>query len=254
MKVRVVVPVLHSETLVAKALDEYRRARGPDTDLSLVTLPQGTETIESEYDLALAQPETIRMVVEAEQLGMDGCIIACFGDPGSAGAKEAVSIPVVGEGEAALHLAALLGYRYSIITVRAATAPFMRNMAVNAGLDSRLTSIRAVDFGVMDFSLSSVDDVVEQATAAVREDGADVIVMGCTGTGVDMAALVAARLRDRVRAYIPVIDPVKAAISLLEGLMRARLSQSKRAYPTPQSLRPEYRFADPVERMSRQER
>lgn len=245
MKIRIVIPVLDSEELVGKARDEYQRSCGPDVDLSFVAIQKGTVTIESQYDRALAQPETIRMVVDAEREGIEACIIACFGDPGGSGAKEVVSIPVVGEGEAALHFASLLGYRYSIITVRAQTIPFMRTMATSAGLAGRLASVRPVDFGVMDFSLSCVDDVVEQSIAAVQQDGAEVIVMGCTGTGVDMALVVQERLRDHLGGiYVPVVDPVRAAISVAEGLVRAGLSQSKMAYPTPPSLRPEYIFAD----------
>jgi allantoin racemase len=90
---------------------------------------------------------------------------------------------------------------------------------------------------------------VEQSIAAIRHDGADVIVMGCTGTGVDMATVVQERLRARMgEVYIPVVDPVRAAVCLAEGLVRAGLSSSKRAYPTPLSLRPEYRFAEIVPR------
>ena len=35
----------------------------------------------------------------SEAAGFQGYVVACFGDPGAAGAKELVSIPVVGEGE-----------------------------------------------------------------------------------------------------------------------------------------------------------
>jgi len=60
-----------------------------------------------------------------------------------------------------------------------------------------------------------------------------------------MVTIVEERLREKLGgAYIPVVDPVKAAISIAEGLVRAGLSQSKKAYPAPYSLRPEYQFAD----------
>ena len=242
MQVRLVIPVLYSDELVGKADEEYARAASPGTELSSVAIANGTQTIESQYDHVLAQPETMRLIIEAEREGIDACIITCFGDPGGAGAKEMVSIPVVGEGEAALHFAHLLGYRYSIITVQEASIPFMRIMAQTAGLGERLASVRAVPFGVMDFSLSCVDDVVEMSLAAVKQDGADVIVMGCTGTGVDMAAVAEQRLQEELGYYVPVVDPVKATIVLAEGLVRTGMSHSKKAYPAPVSARPEYRF------------
>ena len=242
MHIRVVVPVLHSDELVEKAREEYTNAARADTELSFVSISKGTQTIESQFDMALAQPETIRAIVEAESAGIDGCIVACFGDPGAAGAKEMVSIPVVGEGEAALHFAHLLGYSYTIITVQDTSIPIMRNMTHHCGLGERLASVRAVPFGVMDFSLACVDDVARQSLAAVRDDGADVIVMGCTGTGVDMAALVESSLQKELGVRVPVVDPVKAAISLAQGLVATGLSHSKKAYPTPISTRPEYQY------------
>src|SRR5215207_6635009 len=107
MKIRVIVPVLHSEELVGKAREEYQACASPGTDLSVVCLSNGTRSIESDFDMALAQPEVIRLAREAEADGVDACTIACFGDPGAAGAKEVVAIPVVGEGEAAMLFAGL---------------------------------------------------------------------------------------------------------------------------------------------------
>jgi allantoin racemase len=241
--VRVVIPVLHSDELVDKCRHEYDHAAGPDVVMSYVCLRHGTSTIESKLDLAIAQPDTIRCCIEAEDEGCDAVVIACFGDPGGDGAKEATLIPIVGEGEAALHFGSLLGSRLSIITVRQETVPFMVSMVERVGMAAKLASVRAVQFGVMDFDLSCVPDVVDQAAAAVTEDGAEVIVMGCTGTGVDMVPQITALLADRVGSYVPVIDPVRAAISLAEGCARHHYRASKRAFPTPTETRTEYWLA-----------
>ena len=99
MDIRLVVPVLYSESLAEKAKSEYQACASAGVDLSLVCVANGTNSIEPEYDLGLAQPEVMRLVQEAEAEGVDACAITCFGDPGAAGAKELVSIPVVGEGE-----------------------------------------------------------------------------------------------------------------------------------------------------------
>jgi len=244
MKICIVIPVLHSEELVAKAVDEYTRAAAPGTELTFAALGLGTYTIESEFDVVLNQPATLRAVQKAEAAGSQSVILACFGDPAGAAAKEVSSIPVVGEGEAALHYSSLLANRFSIITVREQTVPFMFNAARRAGLDGKLASVRAVDFGVLDFSLDCIEDVIAQAVNAVRLDGAEAIAMGCTGVGVDMCLTVADRLQTELGSYIPVIDPVKAAIGLAESLVRSGYRQSERAFPKPPSTRPEYRWHD----------
>jgi allantoin racemase len=242
MKVRIIVPVLHSDELVGKAREEYQASASPGVELSVACLPNGTRSIESEYDMALAQPEVIRLVREAERDGVDACTIACFGDPGAAGAKELVSIPVIGEGEAAMHCASLLGTRFSVVITERAIFPLVHRLVRATGMEHRFASVREVGAGVLDFSLESVPRAIDESVAAVREDGADVIVMGCTGTGVDMARAIEEGVKQRLGAYVPVIDPVKVTMKLAESFAAIGLSHSKVAYPTPPSPRPEYRF------------
>lgn len=244
MKICVVIPVLHSEDLVAKAVDEYTRAAAPGIELTFTALDVGTYTIESEFDIVLNQPATLRAVQNAEAAGNQAAILACFGDPAGAAAKEVSAIPVVGEGEAALHYCSLLASRFSIITVREQTIPFMFSATRRTGLEGKLASVRAVDFGVLDFSLDCVNNVVTQALNAVRLDGAEAIAMGCTGVGIDMCPIVASRLQTELGSYVPVIDPVKAAIGLAESLVRSGYRQSERAFPKPPSTRPEFRWHD----------
>ena len=243
MDIRVIVPVLHSDALAEKARLEYQACASPGVDLTVACVANGTDSIESEYDMALAQPEVMRLVRDAETDGADGCMITCFGDPGAAGAKELVSIPVVGEGEAALHMASLLGGRLAIMITQRELFPMMRRLAAQVGMADRLASVRAVDAGVLDFGLECVPKAVDQAVAAVEEDGAEVIVMGCTGTGVDMAAMIEESIKQRLGTYVPVIDPVKATMKLTEALVATGMSHSKIAYPTPPHARAEYRFS-----------
>ena len=175
----------------------------PGSNLKVECVANGTFSIESEYDMALAQPEVMRLIRDAEVDGADACMITCFGDPGGAGAKELVSIPVVGEGEAALHMASLLGGRFTIMITQRELFPMMRKLSAQVGMEGRLASVRAVGAGVLDFGLDCVPAAVDQAVQAVEDDGAEVIVMGCTGTGVDMAAMIEESLKQRVGAYVP---------------------------------------------------
>jgi allantoin racemase len=242
MRVHVVVPVLYSESIVEKVKTEYIKAAAPATQLSFSTPRNGTLTIESEFDLVLAAPETMREAIRAGTDGADAVVIACTEDPGGQGAKEALDIPVVGEGEAGLHLASLLSYRFSIVTVRQRTVPGVVYTARKVGLESKVASVRPVDFGVMDLTEDCVQDVIEASRAAVLEDGAEAIVLWCTGTALDMPAAVTAALERQVDAYVPVIDPIRAAIGMAESLVNAGYRQSGRTYPKPPSDRSEYRW------------
>jgi allantoin racemase len=77
----------------------------------------------------------------------------------------------------------------------------------------------------------AVAAIVEQAAAAVTEDHAEVICLGCGG----MAELEAAV---RERTGVPVVDGVAAAVTIAESLVRLGLSTSKvRTYAPPRAKR-----------------
>ena len=241
MKIRVLVPVLYSDALVKKALNEYRAAAAPATEISVAALTNGTHTIESDLDIALAEPDTIRQAQTAEADGINACTIACFSDPGAAGARERVTIPIIGEGQASLTVASLLGTRICVVTTWKQCIPRVRRLVRHHGFGGKLASVKAVNLGVMDLDETSVPGIVAMTADAVCRDGADVVVMGCTGTGLDMAAAVERGLHEAVGAHVPVIDPVKAAITLAEACVETGMSHSKIAWPAPPSRRPEYR-------------
>ncbi len=243
MQIRVLVPVLYSPELADKALAEYCAAAGAGVEISTACVANGTGTIESDYDFALAGPETVRLAVAAEAEGVDACTIACFSDPGCEAAREAVSIPVIGEGQAALQLACLLGSRIAIITTWEQCIPRMRRLAARSGHGHRLASVRATGVGVMDLAHDSVARIVAESVAAVKEDGAEVVLLGCTGTGELLGEAVQREVSAALGAYVPVIDPVKAALKLAEACVAAGMSHSKAAYLGPPSARPEYVFA-----------
>ena len=99
------------------------------------------------------------------------------------------------------------------------------------GLSESFASIRAVDCPVD--QLSNLDVVVaktfEQALKAIEQDGAQSILLGCTGF-VDVASRVASLLAETLGAYVPVIDPNQAGFSFLVSLARMGLRPSRLAY------------------------
>ncbi|NIN66624.1 MAG: Asp/Glu racemase [Anaerolineae bacterium] len=161
-------------------------------------------------------------------------IINCFGDPGLDAAREMVSIPVLGPCEASMHVAAMLGHKFSVITVLERLIPELELHAQKYGVGWKLASARSVDLPVLDLEKGReqfVGRMVEKAVEAIEEDGAHVIVLGCTGlAGLDVQ--VKAGLREK--GYeVPVIDPASTALKIAEALVDAKLTHSKRSYPAP---------------------
>ena len=149
-------------------------------------------------------------------------------------ARELVRIPVVGPAEASLHLAAMLGHRFSVLTVLDSRIPMMEEQVARYGLMDQLASVRAFNVPVLDLEKdpqSTLEAVVDAGEQAVRQDNAHIIVPGCTGLA-GWAPRIQAALAGR-GCEVPVLDPPSVAIKTAETLVSLGLSHSPRIYARP---------------------
>lgn len=212
----------------------YTGAARIGTYINVVSLDWGTASIECYRDDALAVPDILAKVVQAEQEGADGVIIDCMGDPGLYAARELVSIPVVGPAQASMHLAAILGHRFSFLTVFDHDIPMIEDLAARYGLSSKIASVRAFNIPVLaldDDTEATVQVLIDLSEQAVQEDGAHVIIPGCTGLA-GLAPRIQAGLAER-GCEVPVLDPPSVAMKLAESLVDLGQAHSKRTYPPP---------------------
>jgi allantoin racemase len=233
VKIRVIVPVITKE-FEGMTLGEFSAAAGPDTEISVVSLDKGPASIESGYEKALAVPDAVAKIVQAEKDGVDAVIADCMGDPGVEEAREMVSIPVIGPGQTSMHIAAMLGHRFSVVHPLERANPLFDHLAAEVGTTKQLASVRAVNIPVLE-----LDDrprllkaLVEQSVKAVREDGAHVILFGCTGMA-GLAKEVEGGLSKAGITNVPVIDPAILALKIAGALADMGLSHSKRTYAAP---------------------
>lgn len=230
-RVRVVTPIT---TRNFRKLSDFDGLQASEVAVDFVEIDTGPASIECELDEALAVPGTVAKIIEAERAGIHAVVIDCMGDPGLRPARECVSIPVVGPAETAMHIASILGHSFSVITVLDSIRPMLENQAKVYGVRDKLASVRSVDIPVLDLE-SDLDRVkrvlTEQAVIAVQQDGAGVIIFGCTGM-LGCADAVRAGLLSK-GLDVPVIDPVPAAVRFAVALVDTGLSQSKHTYRKP---------------------
>ena len=74
-------------------------------------------SIESEYEDILAAPDVVLKALEASKRGFDAVVVSCMLDPGVDQTREMLDIPVLGPAQTAMHVASMLGDKFSIITV-----------------------------------------------------------------------------------------------------------------------------------------
>jgi len=233
MHIRVINPVIttHWEEITRQT---YTGAARVGTHISVVSLDWGTASIESYRDDALVVPEILNKAVQAEQTGVAAVVIDCMGDPGLYAARELVSIPVVGPAQASMHLAAILAHRFSVITVFDHDIPAVEDQIARYGLSAKMASVRAFNIPVLDLAHdieATVQVLIDISERAVLEDGAHVIIPGCTGLA-GLAPRIQAGLAQR-GCGVPVLDPPSVAIKLAESLVDLGQSHSKRTYPKP---------------------
>jgi allantoin racemase len=231
MRIRVITPITTPGFTEAADFEPLAR---PDTEVSQVNLDRGPASIESDFEEALAIPDTLAKIVEAEREGVDGVVIDCMADPGLEPARELVAIPVVGAGEASMHVAAMLAHSFSVVTVLERLVPAFENRAKLYGVEGKLRSVRSVDIPVLELDdrARTTGGLLDASVRAIEEDAAHAIVFGCTGMRGCAAGL---REALEARGYdgVPVVDPVVAAFKLVEALVDLGLAHSKRTYPPP---------------------
>ena len=235
MRILVVVPLVGTQ-FNREVEEEFAAGAAPGTEIRVVNLDEGPQSIESECEEALAVPDFLRKAKRAEESGFDAIICDCFGDPGVRAAREAVGIPVIGPGEASMLLAATLGRKFSVVTVLRSVFPMIEALAWHAGVDRKLASMRSVDIPVLELldKERMVAALHEQMIHAIQDDDAHVLVLGCTGM-MGVAKQLEARLAGS-GLEVPVVDPVAAALKQAETLVALGLRQSRRTYTRPKSF------------------
>lgn len=151
-------------------------------------------------------PKIQKLAKEFEELGADGVILSCCGDPGLDLIRKELSVPLVGAGEST----ALMALRYG---ERVYTLGIIEDAPENY---KKVLKERLIDNAVPDGVHCTLDlqgekgwNAVCKKAKSLKENGADVIALACTG----MASIGIAPKLEAVTG-IPVLDPV-----MCEGLV-----------------------------------
>ena len=212
---------------------QARKFASPGTEIVGLTPRFGAESVEGNFESYLCAVGVMDAVMRYDQ-PYDAVIQAGYGEHGREGLQELLEVPVVDITEAAASTAMFLGHKYSVVTTLDRAGPLIEDRLKLAGLDARCASVRASGMAVLELESQperAVETIVAQAEAAVRDDHAEVICLGCGG----MAELEA---KVRERTGVPVVDGVAAAVTIAESLVRLGLGTSKvRTYAPPRPKR-----------------
>ncbi len=204
-----------TDVFTADVLKILEAAKRSGTQVDAISLPPDRpQHLEYHAYEGLVVGDLVRITFEAS-LDYDAIIIGCFYDVGLREAREVSRRAIVtAPCQSATAIASNLGNTFSVLVGRRKWIPKMTENVRLYGHEHRLASMRPLDLGVHDFQADhdrTRQRLLTEGRKAIVEDGAEVIILGCTaeyGFNQQMQA----------ELGVPVIDAVTAPFKYAEFL------------------------------------
>ncbi len=217
MKILWIDPI-GTDVFSADMLKILNQARGPETRVEVVSLADGRpQHLEYHAYEGLVIADIVRLVYQASSR-YDAIVIGCFYDVGLREAREVSGRAIVtAPCQSATAIASHLGNTFSVLVGRRKWIPKMSENVRLYGHGHAMVSMRPLDLGVHDFQVNhelTCDRLLTEGRKAVQEDGAEVLILGCT-------AEYGFNQRMQSELGVPVIDAVTAPFKYAEFLADA---------------------------------
>jgi Asp/Glu/hydantoin racemase len=183
-------------------------------DVRVVRSLNGPIAIETDDDVTAAVGPLLE-TARAEPAAV--IVLACFSDPGLDELRAVGAVPAVGIAEAALHEAQRLGKRIGVISsVEDSIARHARYWK-KLGVEEAVVADIALGLGVLELDTEHAAQRAQSAGRRLIDEGADVVVLGCTGMS---------HLQARLEAGlgVPVVDPCRAGVAAARRRLAGEVS------------------------------
>lgn len=227
----------------------------------------GDWPVETREEFASVGLNRLPIVREACRDGRyDAVVLLGGGDPGFAEAREigcSHGVPVTSCAHAQMHVATMLGSRFSVIDISEAHNLQMATLAVQYRMADRCASIRNLDYPLprppygnprsieaekerveRGEASDMLEAAVTESVAAIEEDGAEVLIIGCSA-----AYWMQGPLQDRLCALgweVPVLEGVSLRHRDGQGYGRAACHRQRPRLPerpSPANAAPQVRLS-----------
>jgi allantoin racemase len=193
-----------------------RSAARSGTLVDVVSLKEAGRPKHLEYHVyeALVIGDIVK-VVHGLAPQYNAIVIGCFYDVGLHAAREVSGKTIVtAPCQSAVSIAVQLGHRFSVLVGREKWIPQMVDNIRLYGFEGHLASMRSLGLGVHDFHADpglTQERLLTEGRKAVEEDGAEVLVLGCTAEYGFQQAM-------QAELGVPVIDAMQAPFKMAELL------------------------------------
>jgi allantoin racemase len=213
--------------------------------------PYGDWPVENREEFCLAAAGRLPIVREACESGKYNAIILLGGgEPGFFESREIArkyKIPVTACAFSQMHIATMLGNKFSVIDLSESHNMYYYNLVVQHRFTERCASIRNINYplprpgsvgtpileerekAVRGERSDAVEAAVKEAVAAIEEDGAEVITFGCSAT-FWLQPFVQRRLNE-MGWEVPVLEGYGCAIVLAKSMVDLGVDASGLLFP-----------------------
>ena len=236
MKICALLPISMPRTVFGGYYDllmqSYEITKDDDTEVEIRDVPEGLKDpalMSFEGFRGLNEAAIVKAMLTAERDGFDAVSGACYFDCGVRMGNNLLPIPVVGAAESTMHMAALMGRKFAVVTTEPVWVSFMTEHLINLGFASFAVSRKPVR--AMTLPLESMigdllgghyDQIIDNFMKTCREclaDGAEVIIAGCGLISPIFPVKGIFELEG-----VPILDPMAMALKMTESLTRLKMS------------------------------
>ena len=221
MRICVINPFAGTEHFGRENLEAVAAA---DTEFDIVNIGERYPLTNNQwlfFKLACTGP-TVDRAIEAEREGYDAVFISCNLDIGLYEARQMCTIPVTATLQSAALTAHMMGRRYSLLSVDDQNGQIQKMMLQQYQLAGGLVSVRSFGIDATELYVDKTspektrEKVLATARSCVEEDGAEVLIAGCTLAG---SVLSKAAREDSASQPTPIIDGMLPGFKLAEMMV-----------------------------------
>jgi Asp/Glu/hydantoin racemase len=210
-KPRILLVNGNSSQTVTDRLAGLAIAAAPELEFRPYTPQGGPAYVSTPSDVAVAAVKVVETIsLAAHHDEPDGCIIACFGEPGLQEARRRFDFPIVGMAEASMLTAMQLGDNFAILTLGEHWPAMLHDLVKLYGVQDRCIGIERID-GTPFELMADPQRATESVTSAAKKCGAQIAIIG----GAALSGLASA-IGPLPRTFL--VDSLQASIAQVVAL------------------------------------
>lgn len=177
-KPRILLVNGNSSQTVTDRMAALATVAAPQLEFLPCTPQGGPAYVSTPADFALAAGKVVETIASAARDGEpDGCLIACFGEPGLLEARRRFNFPIVGMAEGSMLTAMQLGGNFAILTLGEHWPAMLRDLTKRYGVQDRCVAIELVHGTAFEL-MADPRSAAESVTAATKKCQAEIVIIG----------------------------------------------------------------------------